>query len=77
MGRYVTVESWVSVDIDMDEIDTDDLINELESRRVIVDGMEPADLKELIERLHQKRRTGQDYQQELDDIIYSVIGRIA
>lgn len=77
MGRYVTVNTWIDIDIDMEDIDTDDLIEELESRRETVDGMEPADLKEIIERLWIKRRTGKDYQQELDDIIYNVIGRIA
>jgi hypothetical protein len=77
MGRYVTVNTWIDVDVGMDVIDTDDLIEELESRGESVAGLEPTDLKELTERLWIKRRNGQEYQQELDELIYNVIGRIA
>lgn len=76
MGRHVNVSAWVDVDVDLEEIDTDDLIGELARRGETVEGLEPADLKEVVERLYQKRRLGQPYEKELDDMIFYVIGRI-
>ena len=69
--KYVTVE----VEVDLSEFDTDDLIEELEQREMdfntkYVDG----DL--LLETIWQKRRIGQDYQRELDDLIKGVLGKV-
>ena len=70
-----TVETWVSVDVELDEIDDDDLIEELQKRGK---GMEVASQTgtELITAIYQKRRLGQDYQRELDELIYLGIGKI-
>lgn len=39
MSRTVNVNAWVDIDVDLEEIDTDDLIEELQSRNVgIPDG---------------------------------------
>ena len=76
MGRYTTVTATVDVDIDLEEIDTDELIAELESRGEYVENMEPRDVKEMIETIWMKRRTNQSYDRELDDLIYQVTGRI-
>jgi len=70
-----TVETYVEVDVELTDFDTDDLIEELESRGM---GMEVSSQSgtELITAIYQKRRLGQDYQRELDELIYLGIGRI-
>ena len=68
MSRYVEVE------VDLVDFDDEELRSELESRGYEVknDGM----LKdELIESIWLKRRLGQDYQADLDSLIYRVTGR--
>ncbi len=69
----VLVETYV--DVDLDDFDTEDLVEELEKRGM---GMEVSSETgtELITAIYQKRRLGQDYQRELDDLIYLGIGRI-
>lgn len=69
------VEVWTTVDVDLDEFDTDDLIEELEKRGR---GMEVSSKTgtELITAIYEKRRLGQDYQRELDELIYLGIGKI-
>ena len=74
MRRYVTAE----VEVDLSEFDTDDLIEELENRGMdyntkYVDGEE---MRVLLETISQKRRTGKDYQQELDGLIRGVLGKV-
>jgi hypothetical protein len=70
-----TVETYVEVDVDLDDFDTDDLIEELEKRGK---GMEVASQTgtELLTAIHEKRRLGKDYQSELDELIYVGIGKI-
>lgn len=68
---YKTIE--VEVDVVLSDFDTEDLIEELESRgfaNFYRDG------KELTEAIYQKRRLGQDYQAELDQLIWSGLGKI-
>jgi hypothetical protein len=65
---YITTE----VDVDLSDFDTDDLLDELESRNEL-----PAfQAKQMIESIYLKRRIGQDYQKELDNLIYEIVGRI-
>jgi len=66
---------YVQVDVDLSEFNDEDLTQELKHRgyHVVKDDM-PKD--ELIESIYLKRRTGQDYQTELDTLIYNVIGKI-
>ena len=70
-----TVETYVEVDVELTDFDTDDLIEELESRGM---GMEVASQSgtELVTAIYEKRRLGQDYQRELDELIYIAIGKI-
>ncbi len=69
----VLVETYV--DVDLDDFDTDDLVEELERRGM---GMEVGSRTgtELITAIYLKRRLGQDYQRELDELIYLGIGKI-
>jgi hypothetical protein len=72
---YKTIYTEVEVDVDLEDFDTDDLIEELESRGK---GMEVSSQTgtELLTAIYQKRRLGQDYQRELDELIYVGIGKI-
>lgn len=70
--RYTTVN--VDVDVELTEFNTDDLIEELESRGEIVGRR--SDNGELVNAIYEKRRLGQEYQTELDALIYEVTGRI-
>lgn len=77
MSRYKTV--YTEVEVDMSEIDTDDLIEELESRGADYNttGVDADEMRLLLESIWQKRRLGNnDYQQELDRLIYGVLGKI-
>ena len=71
-----TVYTEVEVDVGLSDFDTDDLLDELESRGSLpVEGQ--IDAKELVEQIWLKRRLGNhDYQQELDKLIYAVLGKI-
>ena len=71
---YKTVYKEVEVDIDLSDFDTDDLLEELENRGSGV--TDQGDGKELLTAIYLKRRVGQDYQQELDQLIYAGLGRI-
>ena len=75
---YVTT----SVDIDvrdvLDELDDEELLDEIERRslewdRRFIDGDQ---MRELLTQVWLKRRQGQDFAKELDDLIYYGTGRI-
>ena len=76
MSRYVTVST--DVDVYLDEIDTDDLIEELErrGRDYNTNGVDADEMRELLEKIWYNRRIGKDYQSELDKLIYGVLGKI-
>jgi hypothetical protein len=69
---YRTVCTEVEVDVDLVNFETDDLIDELENRGHMVD----INSKEIVESIYKKRRNGVDYQSELDQLIYAVLGKI-
>ena len=71
---YKTIYTEVEVDVNLGDFDTDDLLEELESRGSGVLGY--GDGKEVLESIYQKRRLGQDYQTELETLIYLGLGRI-
>jgi hypothetical protein len=72
--KYITTE----VEVDLAEFDTDELIEEMEKRGLgyntqHVDGDE---MRSVLEQVWQRRRQGQDYQQQLDRLIWGVLGRV-
>ena len=69
------VETYVEVDVDLDDFDDYDLIEELERRGkgFEVAGSTPT---ELVTQIYLNRRLGKDYQRELDELIYVAIGKI-
>jgi hypothetical protein len=71
---YKTIYTEVEVDVDLADFDTDDLIDELESRGA--GGNDFGDGKDVLLRIYEKRRLGQDYQRELDELIYLGLGKI-
>jgi hypothetical protein len=70
---YKTIYTSVEVDVDLSEFDTDDLIEELESRGAGTG--EVGDGKEILQSIHEKRRLGQDYQTELEQLIWLGLGK--
>jgi len=66
------------VEIELTDFDTDDLIEELEARGVDynTNGVDGDEMRILLENIWYKRRTGSDYQQELDSLIYGVLGKL-
>lgn len=76
MSKYKTVYTEVEVEVDISEFDTDDLKDELESRGEL-SAESDFDAKELLTAIWLKRRTGNsNYQTELDNLIYQVLGHV-
>jgi hypothetical protein len=71
---YKTVYKEFEVDVELSDFETDDLIEELESRGSGV--MDYGDGKEVLESIYLKRRLGKDYQQELDQLIWMGLGKV-
>jgi len=76
MSKYRTVYTEVEVEVDLGEFTTDDLLDELASRSSLP-LEEDFHGKELLEKIWMKRRQGKDnYQEELDRLIYEVLGYV-
>jgi len=71
---YKTIYTEVEVDIDLSDFETDDLIEELESRGA--GATDYGDGKEVLLQIYEKRRLGRDYQTELEALIYLGLGKI-
>ena len=71
---YITTYPEVEVDVDLSDFDTDDLIEELESRGSAA--LDYGDGKEVLNAIYEKRRLGQDYQTDLDQLIWLGLGKI-
>lgn len=75
-NMYKTVYTEVEVDVDLGDFDTDDLLEELESRGALPVESE-YNAKDLLETIWLKRRMGRtDYDSELDQLIYAGLGRV-
>ena len=70
-----TVYTEVEVDVSLVDFDTDDLLEELESRGALP-VEQHGDAKELIEKIYYLRRQGQAYEHLMDALMYAVMGRI-
>lgn len=70
--RYATVE----VEVNLGEFDSEDLIDELEARGEDIASSSSTAITEIVDKIWQSRRTGGDYQPELDQLIYLVTGKI-
>ena len=76
MGRYITVTA--EAEVDLDDFDTDDLIDELErrGRDYNANGVDADEMRGLLEKIWLNRREGRNYQGELDRLIYGVLGKV-
>lgn len=64
----------VEIDVDLGDFETEDLLEELENRGSLP--TQAGDSKELLQTIYEKRRLGQDYQQELNRLIWAGLGRL-
>jgi hypothetical protein len=64
----------VEVEVDLDDFDTDELIEELERRGTGT--VEYGNGTEVLQLIYEKRRMNKDYQQELDQLIWLGLGKI-
>jgi hypothetical protein len=72
---YKTIYTEVEVDVDLSEFETDDLIEELESRGAGTG--EFGDGNDILRAIYEKRRLGNnDYQTELDQLIWLGLGKV-
>lgn len=65
---------YIDVDVDLEDFDTEDLVEELQRRRehfVLTEYV-----NHLLSGIYEKRRNNQDYQWELDQLIDQTIGRV-
>ena len=73
---FKTVYTEVAVDVNLSDFETDDLLDELESRGELPIESD-YDSKALVEAIWLKRRmSSTNYQTELDQLIYAVLGKI-
>ena len=70
---YKTIYTEVEVDVDLSDFETDDLIEEFESRGA--GATDYGDGKEILLAIHEKRRLGKDYQTELEQLIWLGLGK--
>lgn len=71
---YKTIYTEVEVDVDLSDFETDDLIEELESRGAGT--TDYGDGKDVLTAIYEKRRLGKNYQQELDQLIWLGLGKV-
>jgi hypothetical protein len=73
-----TVYTEVEVDVDLDDFEDDDLIDELERRGLDLNSkyIDGDQIRELLTQVWIRRRQGQDYQRELDQLIWYGIGKV-
>lgn len=70
---YVTVD----VDVDLDMFDTEDLVNEIKSRNQTLPELNREDAEALINEIYLAKHVRcQPYDQLVDQLIYSVTGKI-
>jgi hypothetical protein len=70
--------TYITVDVDLDEFDDDELLDEIKQRNLSIynDSVYFDQMNEIITAIWQKRREGEEYQKEIDDLIYYGIGKI-
>lgn len=71
------IETYVEVDVDLDEFDDDELLEEIERRNLSVADASPDEARRLLEDIYYKRVMNKDFGVELDRYFYLTLGRIA
>ena len=67
--------AYVEVEVNLDQFSDDDLLEEI-SERNLESGNTAEETQHLVTSIWLKRRVGVDYQKDLEDLIYNVIGKI-
>ena len=75
---YISVNTDVYIDDILEELDTDDLIDELKRRGYDYNthGVDGDEMRNLLEKIWLNRRNGKDYQSDLDKLIYGILGKV-
>ena len=68
--KFVEVE----VEVDLADFETDELIEELESRDEMIDMK--YNIASIVESIYNLKRHNRSYDKEVNDLIYNVLGRI-
>jgi len=66
--------TYITVDVDLSEFDTEELIDELKTRGELP-GFN-ADTNEMLNEIFNLRRLGKDYDSVLDQYLYHKLGRV-
>jgi hypothetical protein len=68
----------VDVDVDLEDFDTNELMEELERRGndYNTHGVDGDEARTLLQQIYQARRTAQPYEHQVDQLIWYVLGRI-
>lgn len=61
----------VEVNVSLEDFEDEELLDELASRN-----LQQGNVQELIEKIYHKRRLSQNIDDELDKLIYAVLGRV-
>ena len=67
---------YISIDVELDDFDDDDLIEELESRGHSGLVNASSDTKSALMEIYLQRRLGRPYDHLVDKLIYDVIGKV-
>ena len=65
---YVSVE----VDVDLEDLDTDEMIEELQNRGYFVS----ENYNEILQEIYLLHRQGKDYQEQLRQLFWNILGRM-
>ncbi|CAB4241607.1 hypothetical protein UFOVP71_145 [uncultured Caudovirales phage] len=66
----------VEIDVDLEEFETDDLVEELERRGQVTGTARYGDATTQLIKIYELRRLGKEYEKELDNYIYDVLGHV-
>lgn len=72
MGRYKSVSTYVDIDVDLEEWSTEELWEEIQSR----EDHSYAGEESVLDTICTKMKLGQNYEQDLKDLIYHKLGKI-
>jgi hypothetical protein len=67
---------YISIDVELDDFDDDDLIEELQSRGYSGLVNASSDTKSALMEIYLQRRLGLSYDSLLDKLIYDVLGKV-
>jgi hypothetical protein len=67
----ITKDVEVEFYVDLDDFSDDELLDELTSRNLT-----QGTVQDLVEKIYHKRRLSQNFDDELDKLIYAILGRV-